>query len=392
MPNHSNSTVVSGKRRSRTRWRTRLGLLLYVTGGIGLLPTCATADSPVPATTRLLQRVREADGSYGRRLITAAVPEIGDHEVLLHVRAISIQRGDAERMVLPADWTGRDRNGLTMGSDAAGDIVRTGRHVHSLRPGARVLTSAFESYLDHPLHAGVLDDALGFSVNGVFGDYVVLKETAVVPMPQYLSYEEAATLPSSALTAWSALGIDERRIHRGDTVLVEGTGAISTFALQFSVAAGAQVVVTSSSEDKLQKARSLGASALINYRKVPDWSAEVLRQTRGHGADLVVDIGGRSTLEQSMKSLAYEGTLAVVGGLGGYDGILAAWPLMEKSATARGVFGGSRSDLERMCQFMARHRIHPVIGRTYAFDDIDQAMKDALSGEHVGKLVVKLQE
>ena len=366
------------------------GALLCVVCGLASLPILAASDLPVPPTTRQVLRVREPDGTYGRQLVSVPVPQIGDHDVLLHVRAVAIQRGDAEKMTLPADWPSPDRNGQIMGSDAAGDVVRVGKLVRSVRPGTRVLTSAFASYLNHPLKADALDDALGFSVNGVFGDYVALKETAVVPMPRYLSYEEAATLPSSALTAWSALGIDHKLLRPGDIVLVEGTGAISTFALQFAVAAGARVIVISSSDEKLQKARSLGAEAGINYKKEPNWSAAVLSQTNGHGADFVVDIGGRSTLEQSMNSLAYEGNLAIVGGLGGYDGTISAWSLMNKAGTLRGVFGGSRSDVVRMCEFMERHQIHPVIGRTYPLEELERALNDAVSGDHVGKLVVVL--
>jgi len=354
------------------------------------LQAWAAPDFPLPPTTRQVQLFRNSDGNYSRRLVTVPIPQVGEREILLHVRAVSIQRFDLEMGVMLKQLNQADLTGQVAGSDAAGDVVRVGRLVTTVRPGMRVISVISPEFIEHPMSANSMEGALGLSANGVFGDYVVLKETAVVPMPRYLSYEEAATLPSSALTAWSALGIDHNVLRPGDTVLVEGTGGVSTFALQFAVAAGGRVIVTSSSDEKLQKARSLGATAGINYRKEPNWSAAVLRQTNGHGADLVVDIGGRSTLEQSMNSLAYEGNLAILGGLGGYDGTISAWSLMNKAGTARGIVGGARNDLVRMCRFMEQHRIHPVIDRTYPFSELERALSDLESGSFVGKLVLVL--
>jgi NADPH:quinone reductase-like Zn-dependent oxidoreductase len=355
---------------------------------------CRTTASPLPAETRQIERVRGPDGKYARQLVRAPLPQVGDHEVLVHVRAVSIQRGDIDDEEAAGFMDldhGPDLSHRPVGSDAAGDVVSVGRLVKGIRPGQRVASLIFPGYLEHPFTPTTMDHALGLTVRGVFADYAVLRDDGVAPIPDYLTYEEAATLPSSAVTAWEALGIDEHWTRRGSTVLVEGTGGVSSFALVFAVAAGATVIVTSSSDEKLQKARSLGAVGLVNYRSHPAWSEQVRELTGGHGADVVVDMGGRSTLDQSVKSLAYEGSLAIVGGLGGYDGVLPAMGMIEKVAVARGVFGGSRADFLRMCRFMERHRVHPVISHVYAFDDYQQAFGALKSGNVFGKIVLVLQ-
>jgi NADPH:quinone reductase-like Zn-dependent oxidoreductase len=172
---------------------------------------------------------------------------------------------------------------------------------------------------------------------------------------------------------------------------VQGTGGVSTFALQFAVTSGARVIVTSSSDEKLQRAKALGAEAGINYKREPAWSERVVQLTNGHGADLVVDIGGKSTLEESTNSLADEGKLAIVGGLSGYDGNLSAWGLLEKSALAHGVFVGSRADYLRMSEFLTKHQLQPVIERVYPFAQYSDALQLLASGNFVGKIVLRME-
>jgi NADPH:quinone reductase-like Zn-dependent oxidoreductase len=357
-----------------------------------LAASAAAADAPkVPATTRQLQLVPGADGHLALRKVEVPVPTPGDHEVLLHVHAVALQRGDIETLKaeLPESTQSGQKSTLVAGSDAAGEIVRVGAKVHDFHVGQKVVSLPFVNYVESPLTPDVLQHLHGVTANGVYGDYVTVEETGIAPMPEGMSYEEAATLPSSALTGWTATLL-HGYVHKGDFVLVEGTGGVSTFALQFAVAGGARVIVTSSSDDKLKRAVEQGAWRGINYRKSPDWSAQVAELTGGHGADLVIDIGGRSTIEQSVKALAYEGTVALVGGLGGYEGTLSSWSLIEKGATARGIIAGPRTAFVRMCDFMQAHHMHPLIERTYAFDDYERAMADLESGNFVGKLVMKL--
>ncbi len=362
--------------------------------GATTLPGDETSAPNPPETTRQIQlRKSVKDGRYSWRLARVPVPAVGDRQVLLRVHAVAIQRGDVEVSEMMADVFGivDDRTGQVGGADAAGFVVQVGRRVESVRVGQKVVTQFFPHYVDRPLDATMLEKALGWTIDGVFGDYVVIDETGVVPKPDYLGFEEAATLPSSAITAWTATG---RGNHLGsaDTVVVQGTGGVAAFAIQFAIAQGARVIVTSSSEVKLQRMQAAGAHHGINYRQVPEWSTRVLELTGGRGADLVLDMRGRATIDQSMMSVAYEGTVALVGGLGGYDASLSTFALIGKGVTARGVMAGSRSDFARMCEFMRRHQIHPLIDKVYAFEDFTTAMSDLEAGHFVGKLVLRLRE
>jgi NADPH:quinone reductase-like Zn-dependent oxidoreductase len=226
-------------------------------------------------------------------------------------------------------------------------------------------------------------------VDGVLGDYIVLEETAVAPMPDGLTYEEAATLPTAGVTAWMA-SAGQREIRRDDVVLAQGTGGVSVFALQFAAAAGARVIVTSSADEKLRRVQALGAKDGINYRTTPEWADRVRELTQSHGADLVVDVGGKSTLEQSVKSVAYLGTVSPVGGLTGYGGSIPSLGLLMKSARAQGVYVGSRADYLRMSAYIVKHQIHPVIDRVFPLEQYEQASQHMASGDFVGKIVLRL--
>jgi len=302
------------------------------------------------------------------------------------MRAVALSRGDWEILGTAA---AADMEGRIAGSDGAGEIVGVGRAVRDFHAGDKVTSLYFRNWTGGRPDAGKLSEVTGQDVNGVFGDYVALDDTAVATMPGTLSYTEAATLPTTWLTAWSAL-TSWRKLRPGDVLLVQGTGGVSTAAIQLGAAMGARVIVTSSSDAKLLLAKALGARDGINYRTTPEWSEQVLKATSAHGADLVVDLGGAKTLEQSVKSLAYRGGVAIVGGLTGYDGAVPAEPLLIKDATAYGVFVGSRADYYEMSRFLRKHRIHPAVNRVYPFAQIDEAIEQLKSGDFVGKVVLAL--
>lgn len=353
--------------------------------GAGAAAPSLSQPSTIPITTRKVV-LEKIDTGYRWKLIEAPVPALGDHQVLVHVRAVALNRGDLE--MLEPDG-GRDRSGLVVASDAAGDVVAVGGQVKGIRKGARVTSTYFRNWSDGPPTDEKLASAHGASVDGVLGDYIVLEEAGVVPIPGELSYEEAATLPTAGVTAWMAT-VGQREIHRGDVVLVQGTGGVSVFALQFASTLGARVIVTSSSDDKLRRVKEIGAQDGINYRTSPAWSDRVRELTDRRGADLVVDVGGRDTLEQSVKSLAHSGTVSIVGGLSGYGGNIPALGLLIKSARAQGVYVGSRADSVRMGAFIAKHRLHPVIDRVFPLEEFDAALKHVASGNFVGKIVLRL--
>jgi len=353
--------------------------------------TALAATTSTPSTTREVVLVKDANGRYDWRLVQVAVPAVGDHQVLLHVHAVALQHGELELLdsLNKATDKARDRAGQIVCSDAAGDVVAIGKRVTSVRTGARVTSLYFADYLDGPLTSEKQSQGHGYGIDGVLGDYILLEDTGIAPMPAGMSYEEAATLPTAALTAWMAT-VGGNNVPRGGTVLVEGTGGIASFALQISNAFGARVIVTSSSDEKLERARALGAQDGINYKNVPAWGDRVLELTGGRGADLVIDIGGKATIEQSLKSLAYGGTVALVGGLGGYGAEMPTMELIRKVARAQGVYAGSRADYLRMTKFFESHRLHPLVERTYTLDNYAAALKDLAAGNFMGKLVIRL--
>lgn len=342
-------------------------------------------SSKLPASMHQVV-LEPADSGFRWKIVDVPVPTPGDHQVLVRVRAIGLNNGELSRLKPSSD---PGRAGRVPASDAAGEVVAVGKQVKVLRIGDRVVNMYFKGWGDGPYSRSMLTGTHGWQADGVLADYIVLDPQEVAPMPTGWTYEEAATLPTAALTAWNAI-TRHGGVRKGDVVLVQGTGGVSTFALQFAVASGARVIVTSSSDEKIQRAKTLGAEAGINYKLEPKWSERVVQLTNGHGADLVVDIGGKSTLEESTNSLADEGKLAIVGGLSGYDGNLSAWGLLEKSALAHGVFVGSRADYLRMSEFLSKHQLKPVIERVYPFAEYPDALQLLGSGNFVGKIVLRM--
>jgi len=338
-----------------------------------------------PTTTRRVVLER-SDHGYRWKLTEAPIPPVGDHQVLIRVRAVALNRGDLE--ILDTNG-GPDISGRVVASDAAGDVMAVGRRVTQFRPGARVTSTYFQNWTDGPPTQEKLSKALGASVDGVLGEFVVLEDTNVAPAPAGLSYEEASTLPTAGLTGWMA-SVGRRAPHRGDVVLIQGTGGVSVFAMQFAAASGARIILTSSSNAKLSRAQGIAAHVGINYRSVPEWSKQVFQVTYGHGADLVIDVGGKSTLEQSVRSLAFGGTLSIVGGLTGYDGVIRAGELLGKVADVHGIFVGSRADFLRMSAFIGAHRLHPVIDRTFPFEQFDAALQYMATDTFIGKIVLRI--
>jgi len=349
------------------------------------LALSAAEAGKLPTTTRKVV-LDKTDKGYRWKLVEAPVPALGERQVLVRVRAASLNRGDLE-MLEPS--SGRDYSGLVVASDVAGEIIAVGSQVNGFKPGMRVTSLYFRNWTDGLPSDKTMSGAHGASVDGVLSEYLVIDDTGIAPAPAGLSDEEAATLPTAGLTAWRAV-MAHGALGSDDYVLVQGTGGVSTFALQFAAAAGAKVIVTSSSDEKLERARALGATAGINYRTTPDWPKRVLELTNGRGADVIVDVGGKTTLPLSANSLAYDGTLSIVGGLSGYDGEIPAVNLLMKSARAQGIYVGSRADYLRMSEFITKHRVRPAVERVFPLEQFDEALKLMESGNFVGKIVLKL--
>lgn len=347
------------------------------------LPAAEAAAPQLPATTRKVIYQKTADGN---RFVTVEVPvpKPGPGQVLVHMRAIALNGGDIENLEAT-----RDRTGMIAASDGAGEVVALGPEAREFKVGQRVTSMYWRNWNDGPPTHDSFKGSLGSSMDGVYGDYVVVDQSALVPIPAGLSFEEAASLPTAGLTAWSAVMV-EGHAGPGKTVLVQGTGGVSTFALVLAHAAGAKVVVTSSSDDKLQRARQLGADETINYRATPEWSAKVLELTGNHGADIIVEVGGKGTIPQSAKCLAEFGTIAIIGGVSGYGGEFPALTLLEKTARAVGISVGSRAQLKEMETFMLKHGVRPPIERVYPHAQLDDAIAQMRGGQFVGKIVITL--
>jgi NADPH:quinone reductase-like Zn-dependent oxidoreductase len=273
-------------------------------------------------------------------------------------------------------------------SDACGEVIAVGEGVERFRVGDRVAPVYIQGWHDGPLTPEQRSKCtLGGPLAGVLQQYIVVPEQDAVHVPASLTAEEASTLPIAALTAWSALS--DGQIEAGDTVLVQGSGGVALFALQFAKAAGATVIATSSSAQKLERLRALGADHVINYRTHPDWAGAVKEVTDGRGADIVVETGG-STLPQSLSATAFGGHVAVVGFVAGYQATIGVRQLIGPMLRVQGVVVGSRTRFEDMIRSICKHGIQPVIDSVFAFEDARFAFERLESGSHFGKIVVRL--
>ena len=322
------------------------------------------------------------------RLTERPDPVPGPSQVLIRVRAASLNYRD-QAVAVGAYFGGPLTRDTIPLSDGAGDVVGVGPGAVKFKPGDRVVATFNQIPPDGaPFGAA---QALGDPLDGMLAERVVLYEDGVLPIPEGLSYEEAACLPCAGVTAWHALMHAGRPLTAGDTVLALGTGGVSMFALQFAAAAAARVILTSSSDEKIARGRSLGASDGINYRTTPEWDQEVLKLTRGRGVDCVIEVGGVGTLNRSFQSLAFGGKVVLIGLLTGRNsGEINPYTLMPKRGNLHGIFVGDRSMFVEMNKAIEANGIRPVVDKVFAFDDALAAYRHQLSGKFVGKVVIRM--
>jgi len=333
-----------------------------------------------------LYRIRKHEGVFRLNLEHQSPLPPGPGQIAVRVGAVSLNYRDL--LVLRGKYGG-DPEGLVPVSDAAGEIIAIGEGVTRFKVGDRVASCFFQNWEDGPASAEAGKSALGGAIHGVLAEEILLSEEGAIPVPAHLSDAEAATLPCAGVTAWNGL-FTRGKLHPGQTVLLLGTGGVSIFGLQFAVAAGAHVIVTSSSDEKLVRAKELGAAGLLNYRTHPEWDEEVLRLTQNRGVDQVLEVGGVGTLARSLDSLNYNGHIALIGVLTGIGGPgVNPFPLAMKNGTLSGIYVGSRKNFETMNTFIIRHRIHPVIDRVFPFDEAPEAYRYLESAAHFGKVVIE---
>jgi NADPH:quinone reductase-like Zn-dependent oxidoreductase len=314
------------------------------------------------------------------------VPRPGVGEVLVRVVANSLNYRDLR--VVEGTYDPKMRFPRVPLSDGAGEVVETGPGVTRFKTGQRVAAIFMQTWIAGPVNETYAASALGGAIDGMSSEYVVLHEDGLVSIPEHLSYEEAATLPCAGVTAWNAL-IRQSRVKPGESVLIQGTGGVSLFALQFARMAGARVIATSSSDAKLQKARELGASEGVNYRHTPQWAKAVKQATAGKGVDHVVEVGGAATLTQSLHAVRVGGHIDVIGILSGVSAEIPSVLILHKSVHLHGIYVGSREMFEEMNRAIALNRMRPVVDRVFGFEETAAALAYLESGAHFGKIVIR---
>jgi len=321
------------------------------------------------------------------KMVERPDPVPGRGQVVVRVRATSLNRRD--QAIADGSYFGNPVQRETIPlSDCAGEIAAIGDGVTAVTPGDRVAATFFQTPPNGPPFA--TEAALASPLDGVLAEQVLLYENGVVPIPAALSFEEAACLPCAGVTAWNALMCAGRPVAPGQTVLTLGTGGVSIFALQFALAAGAQVIVTSSSDAKLARARSLGASATINYAHSPEWNKDVAAMTGGRGVNCVVEVVGVGTLERSFEAVAEHGKVCLIGVLTGRRAPINPYSLMWKEAALHGIRVGTREMFLQMNRAIEANSITPVVDAVVPFDSALDAWRIQTAGNFVGKIVISL--
>jgi NADPH:quinone reductase-like Zn-dependent oxidoreductase len=321
------------------------------------------------------------------RLVERPKPTAGPGQVLIRLRAASLNFRDL--FVLKRGY-GASTGTLPLVpvSDGVGEVVACGAGVTRVAVGDRVCPMFFPDWTGGEPRAPILAAILGGPLDGTMTEFMAIDARSISRVPEHLSDAEAATLPCAALTAWRAL-VSEGRVKAGDKVLVQGTGGVSLFALQFAKVLGAHVIVTSSSDAKLERAKSMGADVLINYRKTPEWGPAAREMAGGEGVDHVVEVGGEQTLGQSLRAVRVGGTLSLIGVLSGGKMDVRLGPIVTRAVRLQGVTVGSREDFEAMARAIEQHRLRPVVDKVFPFDDLRPALDYLASGAQFGKICIR---
>ena len=328
-------------------------------------------------------RITKGGGVEGLARVELPDPRPRPGEVLIRVRATSLNYRDL--MMARAA-----REAIIPLSDGAGEVAAIGQGVTRFAVGDRVLGCFFPHWQDGAVAPEYTREALGGgTTDGMLAELVALPERAVVATPSHMSDDEAATLPCAALTAWHAI-FEQAWLRPGQTVLLLGTGGVSIAGLQLARIAGLRTIITSSSDQKLERARALGAHETVNYRERPDWDRAVLDLTEGRGADLVLEVGGEGTFATSNAAARVGGAIVIIGGLAREAGVVASVPLVSRNVHATRISVGSRRMFEEMNRALSLHEVHPVVDRVFAFDQAVEAYQCLASQSHFGKVVVRV--
>ncbi|KAF2645612.1 NAD(P)-binding protein [Massarina eburnea CBS 473.64] len=324
----------------------------------------------------------------------APLPELGDRDVLVKFHAASLNFRD---LIIPkGQYPFPVKDNIIPGSDGAGTVEAVGSRVTRFKTGDKVVTLFSQGHLAGSLDHASLGTGLGGVVDGTLREYGSFDEQGLVHAPSNLSFGESATLSCAALTAWNALyGLETRAIKPGQTVLTQGTGGVSIFAVQFAKAAGARVIATTSSADKAEVLKKYGADHVINYKETPNWGEQAKSLTPGgRGVEHVVEVGGPTTMAQSLKAVAIDGVISIIGFIGGFSKDQPTFlDCLNNICTVRGLLVGSRLQLEDMIRAIEQNDIHPVVdSKTFTLTELKDAYQYMWDQKHFGKLVIKIGE
>ena len=332
-------------------------------------------------------RAAEPWGLDNLTLVEAPDPKPGPGEVLVRMRAVSLNYRDWMMINGLYGRAPTTAGQVTPFSDGCGVVEAVGEGVTRVKVGDRVATLFFQGWISGPPTLEKALTALGSPIPGAGRELAVFSQEGVSKVPDFLTDEEVSTLPCAALTAWRAL-FEDADLQPGDTVVLQGTGGVSIFGLQFAKAAGLRALITSSSDEKLERAKTLGSDPLVNYRQTPQWSKPVREATAGVGADFIMEVGGQGTIEQSLKAVRIGGHIAIIGVVAqGGSGINPA-VLIGNAARMQGVFVGSRDMFEAMCRAIELHQIRPVVDKVFPWTEARAAFEAMAGGEHFGKIVL----
>jgi NADPH:quinone reductase-like Zn-dependent oxidoreductase len=332
-------------------------------------------------------RVHELGKLGGLRLEELPDPVAGPGEVVVRVRAAALNFRDL--LMLKGLYNPRLPLPMVPLSDGAGEVATVGAGATRFKPGDRIAAAFMPGWVSGAPDEAKAHSALGGGGPGMLAQMVALPESGVVAIPEHLSFEEAATLPCAAVSAWHAV-VTEGQVKAGDTVLVQGTGGVSIFALQFARLNGARVIALSGSDDKLTRVTAMGASDGINYRTTPDWDRAVLELTAGAGVDHVVEVGGAGTLDRSLRAVKIGGRISLIGVLSGGTGEVSVFPVLMKAVRVQGILVGSVEMFQAMNRAIALHRLRPVIDRVFPMEQTAEALRHMEAGAHFGKVVIRI--
>ena len=315
-------------------------------------------------------------------------PKPGHRQVLVKVKACSLNFRDLG--IVRGTYRVPVRENVIPLSDGAGEVVEIGPGVLRVKVGDRVAGNFFQRWPGGESSAEVHGSALGGGIDGMLADYALLEEDGVVKIPPHLSFEEGAALPCAGVTAWHAM-MEHAKLKAGDTILLQGTGGVSIFGLLFAHAMGIRAIITSSSDDKLARAKKLGAAFGINYKTSPDWDKAAMEFTGGVGVDHVIEVGGAATLTRSFHAIRVGGRVSMIGGLSGGATELNPGLIFSRRANVQGISVGSTQMFLAMNRAIEVNAIKPVIDKVFAFADAQAAYKHMASGAHFGKIVIRVE-